>query len=256
MDVLAWSQLAALAFVTSTLTAVLGLGGGIVLFGVMLLWLEPLVAVPLHAAIQIVANGSRTLYQREHVAWPLVARYAVPLLPAGILGLALARVLPTAGLEVAIGVFVLIATWSPRWILLGFDPARLGPNGRFWLMGSLIGFLNPAVGATGPLQGPFFVGLGLPRQGVVGTFAACQTLGHGVKIALFGAAGFAFLPHALPLAALGVIVIVGTWVGSLLLDRVNERAFGWLYKGVLTAVALRLVIVEGVLPLLSGPTHS
>jgi uncharacterized membrane protein YfcA len=249
LDALGWSQLAALAFVTSALTAVLGLGGGIVLFGVMLVWLEPLVAVPLHAAIQIVANGSRTLIQRQHVAWPLVARYAVLLVPAGVVGLALARVLPTAALEVAIGVFVLVATWSPRWILLGFDPARLGPNGRFWLMGGLIGFLNPAVGATGPLQGPFFIGLGFPRQGVVGTFAACQTLGHAVKIALFGAAGFAFVPHLLPLAALGAIVVAGTWVGSLLLDRVNERAFGWLYRGVLTAVAVRLVL----LPLFGAP---
>jgi uncharacterized membrane protein YfcA len=116
-------------------------------------------------------------------------------------------------------------------------------------MGGLIGFLNPAVGATGPLQGPFFIGLGFPRQGVVGTFAACQTLGHAVKIALFGAAGFAFAPHLLPLAGLGAIVVAGTWVGSLLLDRVNERAFGWLYRGVLTAVAARLVL----LPLFDAP---
>ncbi len=242
MEALAWSQLAALAFVTSALTAVLGLGGGIVLFGVMLLWLEPLVAVPLHAAIQIVANGSRAAIQREHVAWPLVARYAMPLLPAGIAGLALARALPAAALEAAIGAFVLVATWWPRWILLGFDPARLGSAGRFWLMGGLIGFLNPAVGATGPLQGPFFIGLGFSRQAVVGTFAACQTLGHAAKIALFGAAGFAFAPHLLPLAALGAVVVAGTWAGSKLLDRVNERAFGWLYRGVLTAVALRLVL--------------
>ena len=255
MDFAAWAQLGALALVTSALTAVLGLGGGIVLFAVMLLWLEPLVAVPLHAAIQIVANGSRTLIQREHVAWPLVARYAVPLLPAGVLGLALAQVLPTAALEVAIGVFVLVATWSPRWILLGFDPARLAASGRFWLMGGVIGFLNPAVGATGPLQGPFFIGLGFPRQGVVGTFAACQTLGHAAKLALFGAAGFAFLPHLVPLAALGAIVVVGTWAGSLLLERVNERAFGWLYRGVLTAVALQLVVVEGILPLLAEPAQ-
>jgi uncharacterized membrane protein YfcA len=249
LDPASWSGLAAVAFVTSALTGVLGLGGGIVLLGVMLLWLDPLVAIPLHAGIQIVANASRTLIQREHVAWPLLSRYAVPLVPMGVIGLICAQALPSAALALAIGAFVLVATWSPRWLLLGFDPARLSAHGRFWLMGSLIGFLNPAVGATGPLQGPFFLDLGLSRQGVVGTFAACQTVGHLVKLLLFGAAGFAFLPHLVPLLALGLVVIAGTWFGSQLLERVDERAFGWLYRGVLSAVAVWILLVDGMLPL-------
>jgi uncharacterized membrane protein YfcA len=242
VDLESWSALAAIALATSALTAVLGLGGGIVLLAVMLLWLPPLVAIPLHAAIQIFSNASRTVIQREHVAWPLLARYAIPLLPAGIVGLVCASALPASALEAAIGVFVLVATWWPRALLLGFDPARISAGKRFWLMGALIGFLNPAVGATGPLQGPFFLDLGLSRQGVVGTFAACQTLGHAAKLLLFGAAGFAFLPHLAPLAALAAVVVVGTWLGSRLLDRVDERSFGWLYRSVLTAVALYLVV--------------
>ncbi len=246
MDLASWSGLAAVAFATSALTAVLGLGGGIVLLAVMLLWLEPLVAIPLHAGIQIFSNGSRTVIQREHVAWSLLWRYALPLAPAGVLGLLSARALPTSALEAAIGGFVLVATWWPRALLLGFDPAKLAANVRFWLMGGLIGFLNPAVGATGPLQGPFFLDLGLSRHGVVGTFAACQTLGHLAKLLLFGAAGFAFLPHIGPLAALGLVVVAGTWVGSRLLDRVDERAFGWLYRGVLTAVALWLLVGDAL----------
>jgi uncharacterized membrane protein YfcA len=253
LDPTSWSGLAAVAFATSALTAVLGLGGGIVLLAVMLLWLPPLVAIPLHAGIQIFSNASRAVIQRDHVAWPLLFRYALPLAPAGALGLVCARALPTSALEAAIGLFVLVATWWPRGLLFGFDPARLSAGGRFWLLGGLIGFLNPAVGATGPLQGPFFLDLGLSRQGVVGTFAACQTLGHFAKLLLFGAAGFAFLPHLAPLAALGLVVMAGTWVGSRLLDRVDERAFGWLYRGVLTAVAVWLLVAEGLLPLVGAP---
>ena len=36
--------------------------------------------------------------------------------------------------------------------------------------------------------------------------------------------------------------IAGTWAGSRLLERVNERVFTALYKGVLTLIALRLVL--------------
>ena len=45
----------------------LGLAGGMTLLGVMLLFYDPLVAIPLHGAIQLVSNGSRAWIQREHV---------------------------------------------------------------------------------------------------------------------------------------------------------------------------------------------
>ena len=246
MDPIAWAGLGALAFATSLMTAVVGLGGGIVLLTVMLLWFDPLVAIPLHGAVQVVSNSSRAYIHRRHVDAGILARFAVLLLPAGIAGLLLAQELPAEGIVLAIGVFVLLATWAPRVLLFGMHPDRLHPRRRFYALGGVIGFLNVTIGATGPLQGPFFLNLGLRRQAVVGNFAACQTTGHLVKIALFGAAGFAFGSYVWPLLALAGCVIAGTWVGSLLLERVNERAFTWIYRGVLTAVALRLVLVDGL----------
>jgi uncharacterized membrane protein YfcA len=246
VDPIAWAGLGALAFATSLMTAVVGLGGGIVLLTVMLLWFDPLVAIPLHGAVQVVSNSSRAYIHRRHVDAGILARFSVLLLPAGIAGLLLAQELPAEGIVLAIGVFVLLATWAPRVLLFGMHPDRLHPRRRFYALGGVIGFLNVTIGATGPLQGPFFLNLGLPRQGVIGNFAACQTTGHLVKIALFGAAGFAFGSYVWPLLALAGCVIAGTWVGSLLLERVNERAFTWIYRGVLTAVALRLVLVDGL----------
>ena len=45
---------------------------------------------------------------------------------------------------------------------------------------------------------------------------------------------------------LSVCVIAGTWIGSQLLERVNERWFKRLYQGVLTLIAIRLVVWEGM----------
>jgi uncharacterized membrane protein YfcA len=88
---------------------------------------------------------------------------------------------------------------------------------------------------------PFFLGLGLSRQALVGTKAACQAIGHAAKVGLFGVAGFAFAEHA-PLLALGSLcAVAGTWLGSRLLDKLSEASFLWLYRSVLTGLALRLV---------------
>ncbi|MEM7409712.1 MAG: sulfite exporter TauE/SafE family protein [Myxococcota bacterium] len=246
MDATTLGVLAATAVATSILSAIVGMAGGIVLLTVMLLFFEPLVAIPLHGLVQLVSNSSRTVIQRAYVDWDLVWRYSVLLLPMGFLGLAFLRALPPDGARALIGAFVLVATWLPGLLLLGTHPDRLDRGRRFLVLGGVVGALNTVVGATGPLIAPFFLDLGMERRALIGTKAACQTLGHLAKAVIFGVAGFAFLGFLAPLAVLAASVVLGTWLGSRILGRVTEATFVRLYKTVLTLVALRLVVWDGL----------
>jgi uncharacterized protein len=234
--------LSAAALATSALSGLLGLAGGMTLLAVMLLFLDPLVAIPLHGVVQLVANTSRSAIHLRQLRWPLVAAYSVLLLPMGFAGIAVARAIPEDVARAVIGGFVLAATWLPGWLRLGRGGGpRTDPRWRFFALGGAVGFLNPTIGATGPLVAPFFLDLGLSRFALIGTQAACQSLGHLAKIAVFGATGFAFRDYLGLLALLSALVVAGTWLGSRALDRVDERVFVALYKGALTLISLRLV---------------
>jgi len=238
--------LGAVAFFSAILSAVIGMGGGMTLLVVLLLFVDPLVAIPLHGVIQLLSNSSRATIQREHLSWGIVGRFSLLLLPAGFLGILLAQGLPREAVRMAIGAFVLIATWAPGLFKLPVPEGGALPTHRFTILGGVAGTLNTTIGATGPLIAPFYLGLGLSRQAIIGTKAACQTFGHLAKIVVFGATGFAFLSYVVPLALLGVAVVLGTWVGSKILDRVDEAWFLRLYRLVLTLLAARLVFWEGV----------
>jgi len=222
------------------------MAGGITLLSVMLLFIEPLAAIPLHGAVQLVANSSRTIVQREFVKWELIARFCVFLLPMGFVGLAIAKSLPADALKTIIGAFVLTATWLPKLLLLGAHPEQVRPERRFLLLGAVSGLLNVTIGATGPLMAPFYLDLGMSRFAVIGTKAASQTFGHLAKIVVFGAAGFAFGDYWELLLLLSVMAVIGTAIGSRMLHHVSERNFVILYKAVLTLIALRLVIWGGM----------
>ena len=209
--------LCATAFLTAILSAIVGLAGGMTLLSVMLIFYSPLEAIPLHGAIQLASNFSRTLIQREHARYDLLWRYGLPLLPMGVLGLLVASRLPERALEAAIGGFVLIATWRPAWLALG-PRIGAGEGLRFTALGVVAGFLNVTIGATGPLVAPFFLNLGLSRQAVIGTQAGVQALGHVAKIALYAGFGFAFREHAELLLGASVCAIAGSWVGSRLIS--------------------------------------
>jgi uncharacterized membrane protein YfcA len=241
LDSLTLAILCATAFFSAILSAVVGMAGGMTLLSVMLLFLPPLAAIPLHGAIQLASNSSRTVIQREHARYDLLWRYGWPLLPMGALGLLVAKQLPERALEAAIGAFVLVATWRPAWLALGARAAA-STNARFTALGFAAGFLNVTIGATGPLVAPFFMNLGLARQAVIGTQAGVQALGHVVKLLLYAGFGFAFRDHAPLLLSASVCAIAGTWVGSQLLERISEQWFERLYKSVLTLLALQLVV--------------
>ncbi|MBW2578959.1 MAG: sulfite exporter TauE/SafE family protein [Deltaproteobacteria bacterium] len=246
MELLDLAILCSVGLLTSMLSAVIGMAGGITLLSVMLLFFEPLVAIPIHGVVQLVSNSSRTYVQRKHVDWTILWRYSVMLVPMGFVGIEVAQALPPNVTRALIGVFVLIATWRRGWLLIGTHPERADIHRRFFFLGAVVGLINMTIGAAGPLIAPFFLKIGLSRQAMIGTKAACQAVGHLVKIAIFGVAGFVFAEYAIPLALLSVSVIAGTWIGSQVLESVNERWFTRLYKGVLTLVALRLVVWEGL----------
>jgi uncharacterized membrane protein YfcA len=243
----AWLALTAIAVATSIVSGVVGLAGGMLLLAAMLHWMDPLLAIPVHGVVQLVSNGSRAWFQRAHVRWDAVWRFAWPLVPAGALGLWLLRAMPPAGGRVAIGGFVLLATWAPgvlRWggrAGAGGDPRRALPAG-----GALVGFLSTTIGATGPLLAPFILALGLAPAATVGTLAACQVLQHASKVALFGAAGFDFRGFALPLLALCAAAVAGSAIGARLLDHLPERAFRTAAKLVLTALAAHLLLTTAL----------
>lgn len=241
MEPTTFSILCAASLFTAGVSAVLGMAGGIMLLAVMLLFLEPAIAIPIHAVVQLTSNSSRTVIHARSVRRDLLFPFTILLLPAGALTLPLVQIAPEEALRMAIGVFVLVATWKRGWLLLGIDPERIPIHPRFALVGAGSGAIGPIIGATGPFIAPFFLGIGLNRFELIGTKAACQTTGHLAKMILFGIAGFAFLDYIGLMVGMAGCVVAGTWLGTRLLHRLDDDRFTQLYKLTLTAVALRLV---------------
>lgn len=232
---------ASAAGIGAVITGIAGLGGGILLLAVLLQFLEPTVAVPVHAVIQLASNGSRAVLLRSRVRWPVVARFAVLLLPAGFLGLWAVSAIPGGIGRAAIGIFALIAVWRPS--LLTRGSALLGNDDRAYVsLGAISGFLNIPLGATGPMIAPFFRDRLPDRTTMVGTFAATQVAGHLAKTVVFGADGFAFGTYAPVMAASIVSVTIGSWMGTRLLGKVSEQLFQRFFRITITVVALRLVV--------------
>jgi uncharacterized protein len=234
-DLTYWLELGATAVLTSIVSGVMGMAGGMLLLAVMLLKLEPAVAIPVHGIVQLVSNGSRAYFLRSYVRWPAVWRFAWPLLPGGALGIWLLGYVPASGSRIAIGAFVLASTWLKSFFAIG---KGAGAERALPVGGALVGFFSTLVGATGPLLAPFILALELGAQSTIATMAACQIFQHTAKVLLFGLRGFDLGGYVLPCLLLSLCAIAGSAIGTRLLDKLPEQAFRLVVKLTLTALAL------------------
>ena len=226
------------ALIAATLSGVVGMAGGALLIGIMVVaGLEPAVAVPVHAAVQLVSNATRAWAHRSHINWRPVVILCVAALPGPILGLWLASRLDVSGVKLLMGLAIIVAAWLPK---RGFD--RLGEVPSFAMAGALAGILGVVVGAIGPVIAPFFLRSGFDKRSVVGTKAACATYIHVLKLVAFGIVGFEFRSHASLILPMAAACVVGTFVGRWLLTRLSEKSFGLIYRFVLTVLGARLLL--------------
>jgi uncharacterized protein len=235
------------ALCTSALTAMVGFGGGVILLGVMLIFYPPAAAIPLHGAVQLVSNGWRVVLFREHIAWRIGLRFMV-LLPAGVVvGLWFFQGLPSAAIQILIGLVVAGSLFSRR--TQRFRGRELPPN-AFIAVGFVVGILNMMVGVVGPLLAVLVVRRDLNRLQVIGTQGFFAVAGHVLKVLAFGLVGFSFRQHLPALVVMLPAVVLGGALGKWLLMRFSEAAFLVAFQVLLAILALKLILWDGVWGLL------
>jgi uncharacterized membrane protein YfcA len=224
------------SFFTSALTAAFGVGGGIAMLALMGLFIPVAALIPIHGAVQLGSNTGRTWHQRANVRLDIALPFIAGSIIGAIAGAFVVVQLPDALLKIVLGVFIIAVTWAK---IPGL--ATLGRAGMM-IASAVLAVTTMFVGATGPLLSPILAQI-LPndRKALVATHGAAMTVQHGLKIVVFGFAGFAFW-RWLPLIALMVASgFLGTVYGTRWLDRLPEATFRKWFRIGITILALDLL---------------
>ena len=227
-----WLGLA--AFAGSTLTGIMGVGGGVLILVIMAQFVPPSVLIPLHALVMLYSNLNRVVIQRRHIRWG----YVWPFLAAGVIAIALVSpwvdAMPVDLGQLLLGLFVLIATWRPHWFQVGQWPASLS--------GGITGALSMFLGAMGPMVMAVLPRASWSRHEIIATHGMVMGLQYGVKAMAFAWIGFEWIAYLPALVAMCLASTLGNLAGARLLGRVPEQYFKWTLNALLTVLALRLVV--------------
>jgi uncharacterized membrane protein YfcA len=228
------------AFVTATVSGVLGMAGGLLLMGALLLVLPAAAAFVAHGLLQLVANGWRAVLHRRHLQGAIVGWYALGSLLAGAAVAAVSYV-PSKPLTYLLLGLVPTLVWLPRGAL-PLDAAR---PAHAVAAGMAVTAVNLLAGVAGPLLDVFFVRTALGRHAVVATKAATQVLSHTAKVLIYGGpllgGDGAGLPWAVLLLAVPLSML-GTTAGGRILDRMSDAGFSSATRWVVSAIGVAYLV--------------
>lgn len=229
------------ALVASTLAAVAGFGGAAIMLPILVWAFGVRDAIPILTIAQLMGNLSRVWLNFGEVSLPVVGRFAMGAVPAALIGGAIFATAPAASLVRLLGVFLVVVV-GYRHTTRG-KQARIGLSG-FTPLGAVSAFISALLGTVGPFMAPFFLAYGLVKGAYIGTEALSTVVMHVTKLAVYGGYALLDMQSILVGVAIGGVMLVGSWLGKGILNRVPEAAFPYLIEAVLVVTGL-LFIVKG-----------
>ena len=238
MTWLSASIILATVLATSFLSGIFGMAGGVIFMGVLTALLPVATAMIIHGAVQMVANGYRAYLWRAHIDWRVFRRYALGSVAAVALLFALSWRPDKQMVYLLLGLVTLLV-WLPKSVVDLDIQKPFQDEGA----GFVVQALNTLAGVAGPLLDLFFVRTDMTRQAIVATKSATQVLAHLVKIAFWSApvvasAGLAAMPPLWLFALAIPLSMTGTWLGGLVLERMNDVNFKRWMRWLVTAIGV------------------
>lgn len=229
---LTWIGLGAVALVASTLAAVTGFGGAALLLPVLVAIFGIREAIPILTVAQLAGNGARAWFNHRELDGRVVAWFALGGVPMGIAGGLLFARAPIGLLVRLLGAFLILVV---VWRRARPQRTRAFPVAMFAVIGAGASLLSALVGSVGPLMAPFYLAFGLVKGAYIGTEALSAVVMHVAKLAAYQRADVLSGSGLLVGAALGPVMVLGSYLGKRIVDRLPERLFVAIIEIVLVA---------------------
>ena len=228
--------LVGVSFITSFMTAAIGVGGGIGLLAVMPQFLPISAVVPVHGLIQMVSNGSRFAFDYKSAKLDILPKYIIGCLVGAVIGYFFIGKFPEKYLSLILGFFILTITWTKIVSYLGFVFKN------FAIVGFFQTFLSLFVAVTGLISQPILMKMKMNKNEVIVTHAMQMSVLHGLKVAAFVMAGFAFMDYASLIIIMITASTIGSYLGGFLRDRISQRVGAVLLKAGVTFFGLKMIL--------------
>ena len=209
-----------LSFLTSLLTSIFSVGGGLIMLVALAQSFSPGTLIPLHGAIQLSNNLSRTFVYKEFFNWSLIQNILISTIFGAFGGILLFGNVSEEILIWIIAGTIIFFTWAP------LDNFILSVMRNDWFCGFISGFAGIFIGANGPLVTAYMRTKNLSPEVLVANHGAVMIFQHTIKITLFiYFFSFSLQEYIFFIFILAIAGYVGAVIGKTLISKISYESF-------------------------------
>jgi uncharacterized protein len=233
MTLAAFVLLGLTIMVSSFISGVFGMAGGLILLGVLLTYFDVAAAMILFSIIQFFANAWRALQWRAYVRWPIFFWYVAGAAIAFAAMYSIKFVPNKMMVYLSLGLMPFVIEVLPR---------TLRPNiewrGVPFITGVLTTIVQVLAGVGGLFLDIFFQKSMLDRKTTNATKATVQSLSHVVRIVYFGTvSGLTQVPKW-AIAPSILLAIAATSLAPFVIERMTDHGFRQWTRVIIFAVSI------------------
>lgn len=228
--------LAIISFLTSIITAITGVGGGLLLIAVLPSFLPLNAVIPVHGFTQIASNVSRAYFGYRDIQMSVVPKFlAGSLVGVGCFALIL-HLLSLKWIPLFIGGYILLSLWSQSF------NEKIKKYESYYVIGFFQSGLSVIVGSTGPLALTKLLKDFEDRDKVVVTSAVLMSITHTLKALVFLYFGFIFSDYLFVIGSMIAGSVLGSYIGTKFRNIIDGKKLVVILKYLLSAMAIKSIV--------------
>ena len=235
------------AFVMAVFSAVAGVGGGMMMFATVAVFLDFALVMPVFGAVQSSSGLSRIWFFRKYLSGSMILIFSIGFIPAVILGgVAWSYIVDAEEIQpyikILIAVYILLFLTFPKFSV------RSGSRTKLLLaMGVGTGFAALTIGAVGAITAPFIEALNMKKEEAIVSIGVVSSFANIAKPPLFFIIFDRLDWSVLALIAFMILATVaGIYYGRRIQHDVSEVLFRRLFRFALGIMAIKLLIWDGL----------
>jgi len=243
LDMPLWMWLLTLitTLLASGITTITSIGAGLITYGVLGFFVDLKTIIPILAPAQLLAVTVRFWLFRQDIQWRLAALFFIGVIPGILIGTWLFHLLSELALRRLLGVFLLGFAVYEYLRPSAIQPASPHP---LWLpiSGVFAGALLGSIGVAGPLVAIVFLRYGLVKEALVAMISLFFLLGNSQRTLLYWQNGLLTADTLILGLAIGVSMIIGVYLGRLILPRISREQFVHLVLAMLVLFGIKFLV--------------
>ena len=226
------------SFLAAAISGAAGFGGALLLLPLLSKTIGTTMAVPVLTIAQLIGNLSRAFFGFKQIRWKPVYMFTFGAVPMSVLGAVSFVEVPKEIITRGIGFVIIVFV-----VLKYLKVFKFKTNNRTMFIGGMVtGLISGLVGSAGPIGAALFLSLNLTPVSYIASEAVTAVAMHISKTIVYEKyLGIGLYALGIGLF-MGFAMIVGTWVGKKIIDKMPKENFVRFVGILLSVIGLQMLI--------------